>query len=210
LIQDQGREDRGFVTVLANRLGKEPHQLTQEDRQKAVKGVQGMMRFADHDNPLLLEALGDLLVACHERPENDAKQLAARAYLAASYKMKDDAARLAYRKRAERALCMQTRPSSYDQLPLTDLEADFKAELIEANRWYAKLKESELAWVRDGKDADAEFDALYTAEPAALDTSNDPLLPWSVVIAGRVVAVLAVPVLAAFAAWWIWRRVVRA
>ncbi|HEY1067254.1 MAG TPA: tetratricopeptide repeat protein, partial [Pirellulales bacterium] len=31
------------------------------DLSGAVKGVLGMMRFADHQNPLLLEALGDLL-----------------------------------------------------------------------------------------------------------------------------------------------------
>src|SRR4051812_16652965 len=48
----------------------------------------GMMRFANYDSPLLLEALASLLCAGH-KPDWDARQLAARALLQASYKTQD-------------------------------------------------------------------------------------------------------------------------
>src|SRR5262249_50838038 len=50
----------------------------EEETNAAVKGVLGMMRFANHENPILLEALGDLLVGGGDQ---EAKLLAARAYL---------------------------------------------------------------------------------------------------------------------------------
>jgi tetratricopeptide (TPR) repeat protein len=159
-----GPNPYGFSAFLKERLRKS--HLDQDDVQAAVKGVLGMMRFANHANPLLLEALGELLLA-HGGP--DAKRLAARAYLKASYEMTDDAARQAYRKLAGNALSMQTTgPYNSDQLMLSDLETDFQAELADADQWYAELRAQELGWIRDGKDADAEFDRLYTEEPTAL------------------------------------------
>ena len=50
---------------------------------KAITGVLGMMKFGNHDSPVLLEALGDLLVS--RGYDTDGKRLAARAYLKASY-----------------------------------------------------------------------------------------------------------------------------
>ncbi|WDQ19366.1 hypothetical protein [Rhodopirellula sp. P2] len=38
-----------------------------EEIQAAAKGVMGMMRFGNHDSPVLLEALGDLLLADDSR-----------------------------------------------------------------------------------------------------------------------------------------------
>src|SRR5262249_50253436 len=103
-----------FHGFLAQCLGQA--RLSLEDMQKAVKGVLGMMRFANHANPLLLEALGDLLSS--PRYESaDAKRLAARAYLKAAYGAEDAATKQAYRDLAKQALSMQTPdPNTHNQL----------------------------------------------------------------------------------------------
>ena len=53
---------------------------TIKELERALHGVLGMMYFADFESPMLLEALGDLLAAWPHR-DDDATQLAARAYL---------------------------------------------------------------------------------------------------------------------------------
>jgi Tfp pilus assembly protein PilF len=156
-----------FRAFLCQKLGTE--QLTFEESQKAVKGVLGMMRFANHRNPLLLEALGDLLVNLNafETPK-DAKNLATRCYLKASYEFSnDEATQQRYRALAERALQMQTSATNpFVQLELVDLEKEFQGQLDDAEKWYAELKNREIGWIQAKLDADAEFNRLYTEEPA--------------------------------------------
>jgi tetratricopeptide (TPR) repeat protein len=62
-------------------------EITLRQLDDAIFGVSGMMRFADFDNPLLLEALGDLLLAGDIR--TNAAQLACLSYLHASKKVTD-------------------------------------------------------------------------------------------------------------------------
>ena len=137
------------------------------DLKKAVKGILGMMRFANHDNPLLLEALGDLLAG--ERPDNDAKRLAAMAYLKASYAVKEASAKNSYRNLAKETIDLQyADPVSGHVLSLEELEADFQKQLEEGEKWYADLKAKEIFWIESSLDPEKEFDALYTEEPAVL------------------------------------------
>jgi tetratricopeptide (TPR) repeat protein len=142
--------------------------LDNEEREAAVKGILGMMRFANHDSPVLLEVLGDLLRNGRyvRHPEHDAKQLAARAYLKASYAMNDEKAREAYRDKARMAITGQskTRHGS-DQLPLEELEESFKEELSRADAWFAEVRKNELTWIKEGKDPEKEFARLYYEEP---------------------------------------------
>lgn len=152
-----------------------------EEVQAAVKGVLGMMRFADYDNPLLLEALADLLAAEPGKDWiSDAKRMAARAYLHASYFVTDPAAKAEYRRLAGSTIVFQTAtPQVHDSLPLEKLEADFKKELAEAGAWYAEVKAKELEWIRDGKNPEAEFTALYAAEPEFPPDLTPPYFtPW--------------------------------
>jgi hypothetical protein len=54
------QSDRGsFAAFLRQKLNNDRLEVT--DLQPAIRGVLGMMRFADHENPVLLEVLGDLL-----------------------------------------------------------------------------------------------------------------------------------------------------
>jgi hypothetical protein len=128
-----------------------------DDRHSAVKGILGMMRFADYKNPILLEALGDLLWS--ERERGDGKQLAARAFLQASYVMKVDDQREEYRKLAKAALRMK------QGVPLELVESEFQKELADAEKWYDDLRAKEIDWIKAGLNADEEFDKLYSQDP---------------------------------------------
>jgi hypothetical protein len=151
-----------FDRYLASKLAPDKRHLDTRERAAAIKGVLGMMKFADHESPLLLEALGNLLADL--RDEKDAKQLAARAYLKASYVTNDEESKAVYRKMAQSALYMQRQPDA-DETSLEQVEGEFHRELQEANEWYAALREKELAWIKEGKNADEEFDRLYDESP---------------------------------------------
>ena len=163
-----------FRDYLRQQLGTQS--LSIEESKKAVQAVLGMMRFANHRNPLLLEALGDLLVGANNQGSpNDAKNLATRCYLKASYEFAntDEVAQQRFRELADESLLMQTAGAgSFSQLELAELEKSFKAELADAEKWYADLKAQEVGWIQNGLDADAEFDRLYSLEPVALNPLN--------------------------------------
>ena len=141
--------------------------LTPEETSEAVKGISGMMKFGQHDSPVLLEALGTLLVQEGYRPSVDAKLLAARAFLKASTEVSEESARLAYRAMATRALQMQAPHggSSTEEVTLQQVEADFEQELAEARSWYAELRSRELSWIGEGKNPEDEFDRVYYVAP---------------------------------------------
>jgi hypothetical protein len=123
----------------------------------------------------LLEVLGNLLTDYDTHPETDAKLLAARAYLKASYEVPDGPQRHGYRKMAEKALSMQTpRRDQQGQITLEQVEPEFQKELEEGRSWYADLRGKELSWIRDGKDPEKEFDKLYDHEPevSGMDTKE--------------------------------------
>lgn len=176
-----------------------------KDDAAAIRGVLGMMKFGRHDSPILLEALGSLLTRGESNPTGDAKRLAARAYLKASYGTDNPEARRKYRLLASRVLEMQL--SGANTLP--QVEADLSAELADAEAWYADLRGRELGWVAAGTDPEAEFDKLYDAEPAS--PGNDFFSGAWLTTTERVGLCLATGcggpllVVAAGAAYW-WRR----
>ncbi len=95
----------------------------------------------------------------------DAKQLAARAYLRASYQAPTDEARLAYRRHAEQALAGQGSDGKEKRTDLSQLETEFKAELADAERWFRAVTDDESRWVMENNDADAAFAKKYYRKP---------------------------------------------
>jgi tetratricopeptide (TPR) repeat protein len=189
------RRSRNFGEFVGKRMGH-GGLLAGSELQKAVTGVLGMMRFANFENPILLEALGDLLLTGRD-PTVDAKRLAARCYLKASYVTDDPVTKTSYRQLAECAIEFQTQgPYNRIQLPLPELEHDFQEELADAKTWYEDVKAHELGWIHDGKDADAEYDRRYRYEPAAADVRpfiiDEPALPFVVLGGGIVILIAAV------------------
>ncbi len=169
--------------------------LTSDEVAEAIKGVTGMMKFGKHDSPVLLEVLGTLLPQIAQ-PKTDAKLLATRAFLKASYAVPEGPARVAYRGMAANALHMQTPRDAMVQISLEQVEGDFRKELTEAEAWYAALHERELSWIRDGKDPEAEFDKLYETEPevSGMDAIDPPEL-WKTKVRGTIAAVVAIAIL---------------
>lgn len=169
--------------------------LSDAEVRAAVKGITGMMKFGKHDSPVLLEALGFLLVHPALGTNTDAKQLAARAFLKASYEVRDEAIRLHYQRFAYGALRHQFATGDDEPVSLERVESEFQKELEEGRAWYAELRERELGWIRDGKNPEAEFDKLYVAEPSVTGMDvTDPMNPMDrllLLVAGAVVALTA-------------------
>jgi hypothetical protein len=165
------RAPTDFGKFVAIQLDKD--QLSDRDIQSAVKGVLGMMRFANHDNPLLLEALGDLLNEGRS-PGPDAGRLAARAYLQASYRFEDPPIQDRFRLRAQEVLQHHSgiKPQEAESA-LAEVEQDFSMERADADAWYAKLKAKEVSWIAEGADADAEFDQFYDYDPHVRGNNPD-------------------------------------
>lgn len=69
----------------------------------ARKGILGILHFGNFESPVVLEALGDVLLRCGEGPD-DARLLAARAYLKASFHVTGPEAVTAYETMADEAL----------------------------------------------------------------------------------------------------------
>ena len=123
-------------------------------RDEALKGVLGMMRFGQHTSPILLEALGDVLIWDHQ-VKRDAKRLAARAYLKASYSVEDPWAAMWYRARATLTLV------GHRGVSLAQLEQRFELEQKRGELYDARIAEDEASWREAGEDLDAKFKRKY-------------------------------------------------
>lgn len=186
----------GFAKfVFASRNIEDSQEARAEEATLALKGVLGMMRFGNYRSPVLLEAVGDLLLADWN---NDAKRLAARAYLKASYEATKPAAKAAYLNMSKASLSMQTtQPTTSKQLPFKQLESQFAAEIEDAQSWYESVRADELRWIEDGVDVDAAFTEKYYANKSAHaiqveSTNSSSSLYWMFGAAGGAVLMLVV------------------
>lgn len=151
------RQDGFAAFVLDSRKPIQEEKLA--EIQDAVQGILGMMRFGRHDSPILLDALGDLLLVDTWTRE-DSKMLAARAYLKASYEVDDVVASAAYRKKAEQALELQA------ERELAEIESDLKSEIEQGDNLFRQISTDEQAWVAAGSNLDTEFASKYYKEPS--------------------------------------------
>jgi len=154
----------GFEAFLAEKRGVE--RLSTVEVRAAVTGVLGMMRFGKHDSPILLEVLGDLLSAPHDA--EDAKRLAARAYLLAGEGADDPAARSRYEARAEALLLgKEPRRGAPVDTTLGEVKAALVKERAEADAWYQDLAAREDEWARSAADPEERLRELYARDPVS-------------------------------------------
>jgi hypothetical protein len=130
------------------------HEAREAEAELAIKGILGMMRFGNYDSPILLEALGDLLMV-RGMDENGPQRLAARAYLKASYAPSETGYDIYLRKEAEWALDAQL------DVSLAEIEKNMKEEIADADAYFAKIEADEKAWIATGQDVDALFIEKY-------------------------------------------------
>lgn len=164
-----------FAAFVHRRLAATPHV---DSTPEAIKGVLGMMRFGQHDSPILLEALATLLE--HGPLAENATRMAARAYLRAAAMAPNPQAALAYRKLAGSALVHQVvSDQDHTMISLEDVEADLAKEMAEAEAWYQDLRQRELSWIAGGMDPEAWFARLYDEDPLVSDFEPaEPAEPW--------------------------------
>lgn len=157
----------GFAAFLVKQEGWERDSSDYSDNiARATKGVLGMLRFGQNDSPLLLEAVGDLLLADHNE---DGKRLAGRAYLRAAWLAKNDASKASYQTLAKSTISMQLdRPPSQDELTLPVLAKRLKAEIAVGAKLHRAIRMDEMKWIAQGVDFDVEgaFDEKYYVDPA--------------------------------------------
>ncbi len=164
----------GFGTFLAaSESGGVTSPYPRELIDQGITGVLGMMKFGNYNSPVLLEALGDLLVSAGLN--DDAKQLAARAYLKASYEIDEKAVQQAYRDKAEASLKFRQngKGGSHEQLTLKQVEAQFQSELNDANAWYKMIESSEKKWIATGKNVEQAFENTYYEAPVVRTASSE-------------------------------------
>jgi tetratricopeptide (TPR) repeat protein len=160
-----GGEGGNFYHYLVREglIDPERHGKTEDEGvAEALKGIAGMMRFGRHDSPVLLEALGDLLM--QDGDQGAARQLAARAYLLASYRA--PASKEAYREKAKLAVVEQYDGPQGKRLGLEEVEALFAEELAEGQAFYDALAAQEHAWILAGVDADSAYAAHFYQDPS--------------------------------------------
>ncbi|MCC7299219.1 MAG: hypothetical protein IT244_12860 [Bacteroidia bacterium] len=139
----------------------------QSETQKAIKGISGMMKFGNYDSPILLELLGDLLMNTEDYEAD--RQLAAMAYLKASYAVSDSIAAKKYRNKIFRILEVQEKIG--DKIYGDDitgiitkvevLENMLQKEILKGNALFSQIEKDETNWIAQNKDVEAEFNNKY-------------------------------------------------
>ncbi|WP_146850610.1 tetratricopeptide repeat protein [Brevifollis gellanilyticus] len=150
---------RGFAAMVARMeaggVSKEAGKnlrLEEAQIQAAVRGVTGMMFFADFDNPILLEALGDLLRVGATR--QGPSYLASLCYMHAMFKSEDPQAKKRYSKLFENASSSTRRDEAY-------YKSILQSALNQGEKLNESIRAEEMAWIAEGKDAAVEFQKKY-------------------------------------------------
>ena len=126
--------------------------LNNQWNKEATAGVLGMMRFADYDNPILQEALGDILSA--GEPKVDASHLAAMAYVQAGRKPMSDLEK----KAVDRKLSVALNKAQWSQ---REAETELKKHVDQGNILTAAVTKDEAIWISEGKDVSVQFISKY-------------------------------------------------
>lgn len=139
--------------VTAGKVAESELTLPADQALKAIQGVSGMMRFADFNNPLLQEAMGDLLLAGD--PRQNAAQMAALCYLHASEEEGDT---------ARKAMLLKKVSEAGEFTPGFDLEATRRilhTSLVQGDKYFQSIRADEISWMEAGQDASLEFRRKY-------------------------------------------------
>ncbi|MCH1493673.1 MAG: hypothetical protein L7U72_00475, partial [Rubripirellula sp.] len=208
-----GFEPVGFASFL---FGDELSEVSVEERKEslgaATKGLLGMMKFGNFDSPILLEALGDLLVSSGLAA--DAKQLAARAYLKASYEVEDPLVKEKYRRKSDSCLEFQTgNQGGSTRIKLSELESQFSLELEDASNWYAQIVKDEGAWISEDANPEIEFEQTYYNHTPQIEVASSRV---SLSRTGsrssgstRMTALLSFAAILVVPAWFLYRKLRR-
>lgn len=163
-------ESNNFYTFLLEKYKTKNNStkdfLPEDEIKKAVKGILGMMRFGNYNSPVLLNALGDILLnESYDTPS--AKRLAAMAYMASDLYSAGSVS-LKTKEYIQMFLSMQeSDKNTYEEL----LKEVKKGILIGKSR-YAEIEKKESNWVIKNKDLDIEFAQNFYAKTDSTNKNN--------------------------------------
>ena len=163
-------QKRGYEGDWLNYEGSKEVKELRSELAAAQKGVLGMMHFANYASPLLLEALGDLLIAWPTN-EDDAVQLAARAYYRVAQLSDDEETKDQFKNAAAHAVYGQldyinnrkviSDKKDWPESDLEKLSADLNRELAEAQAYVAPIAADERRWIAQEVNVDQAFAIKY-------------------------------------------------
>lgn len=178
----RGGQAVGFTQFLFSQLSLEtpqgadsvdPELKKQQDAEvkKATQGLLGMMRFGNHDSPILLECLGDLLIYGEE--EDAHRQLASRSYLKASYELESSVVADGYLDLCYPAVGSIYSPAQGDSLEFPEFEKRFQEEMTAADGWVQTVFDDERKWIAEGVDVEQKYaEKYYSAPPPVPDVEE--------------------------------------
>jgi hypothetical protein len=159
----------------------------------AIKGVSGMMTFANYKSPVLLEALADLLMKTNS--VGGSGHLGSRAYLKASFEVKDENMKKAYHTKASASReysygperhYNRDSPNKLDSAEymlnpekgnvlyqMNQLEIALKLEVQSAEIWYDSIRVNELKWLKEKKNPDSMFAITYYKDPKSIKAVSE-------------------------------------
>lgn len=140
--------------------------LPEDEIKKAVKGILGMMHFGNYNSPILLNALGDVLLnESYDTPS--AKRLASMAYMASDlYNI--GSVSLKTKENIQMFLSMQERDKNTYEALLKEVKKGIE---IGKNR-YIEIEKKERNWVVKNKDLDVEFAQYFYTKTDSTNKNN--------------------------------------
>jgi tetratricopeptide (TPR) repeat protein len=143
---------------------------------RALKGILGILHFGNYESPMVLEALGDVLLRRGQGYE-DARLLAARAYLRAAHVSSNEDVQRAFEKMAHESLIpnedFHAKP---EEKTIDVVGARLRQEVADAQKWFQRIAKDEAMWIREGQDVDAAFAAkYYDSLERAIDSATDAI-----------------------------------
>jgi len=158
-FSDKLREN--YAEFIMFRQGNSSGWMKEDARGAALRGVLGMMLFADYKNPVLLEALGDILE--QGNPRQNAVHMADQAYALARAFHNEKTAEERLNKKTKEA---DSNYSSKEAPDLKKLKKEMSAAQEAGEALAKRVREDELKWIASGQDAGIEFEKKYLGASA--------------------------------------------
>ncbi len=152
------KKEDDFYSFLQKKMKKnENEHLSLEQLNAAIKGVSGMMKFGNHNSPILFEALGDLFFfgGTNFRRTEAFRNLAIIAYTRAKSNVTSEEAKKKYQNIIH-FVSELVSPGKVKKL-MKQLEND----VSRANSHFNDIQVNEILWIEKGLDLDEEFSIKY-------------------------------------------------
>ncbi|MEL6590544.1 MAG: tetratricopeptide repeat protein, partial [Bacteroidota bacterium] len=135
--------------------------LPEEEMQKAIAGISGMLRFGNAESPVLLDALGSLLSRLNDEEESH-RHLAIISFIRAGVLSGNPKIQAAYE---EKILRLMKGMGAKANDPISLYQASLQRELDTASKLKTEVQQNEIAWILAGKNPETEFAKAYYRSP---------------------------------------------